>query len=1240
MRIFAAILVLLWLPIGACAQSDDEGRIVRFIEDALSDGAARQVDLQGFRGALSAQASLDRLTVSDDQGVWLEIEGAVLDWNRAAVLRGRIAITALTADFVRVSRPPITENAPPAPEATAFALPDLPISIEIALAEIGRLELGAPILGEAVAATANVSLSLAGGAGEVSLDITRLDGPMGNISLEASYDNATQVAAIDLSVTEAADGLAVNLLGIEGAPSAALRVAGEGPFDAFAAEFALITEGVDRLSGTATSARRDTGDIGYDFEMSGDLSPIVSGDLETFLGPDAEITARATRASSGALSLDDLTVRAAAVSLDGDLELDAQGQPVRFDLSGRLLPPEGQSVLTLPGGAADIDGATLALTYDSRSGDTVAGAVDLDGLRSRGLSAPATQLLLDGTIGRDGANITGFAGSLAIEVAGLTHQDPAIAAALGNRVTLGLQANWAPETGIFADDINLRSATARLTGRFAAMPGDGRLDLDAEIRLNAADLSPFGLLIDQPLAGRAEAEIELAAELLSGAFETRFEAETRSLRVIGLIPNELLSGQTRLSGRLQRDAAGLELDGLSLVGTALSLEAEGQLSTERARLEFNAALSDAALADPRLAGPVRLSGLATRDGGGTAYVLPDLEIETDYGALVAEITAAPDAADFPISATIDLNLPDLSRLSALAGQTLGGGLSAELHADAEVVSRQFSSRFEATGRDLRLSDAVPSALFDGQTVLAGQIAGTADHVTIDTLTLSGQEVSAEISGRTGRSETNLSVSANLRDAEIFTQTIPGAVAIQADITQVDSGPFAFDAELIGPIGLRADLSGTATRELALDAVASGVLPLALANPLLAPQTLSGLASFDLNIRGPADLGALAGQISVSDARLGVPSRNVSLENMSARADIRGGSADIVMNAALNTGGSVAVSGRVGLAQPGLPGSLSIEMANGRVVDPELFEAAIDAALTFTGALAGASNLVGQVDFGTVEIRVPESNLGAAGEIPEIRHVGETAAERQTRANAGLLDASSGPSGSSAIGLDIGLSAPGQIFLRGRGIDAEMGGTLRLGGTAADVIASGSFELIRGRLSILGQRLDLREGSVTLRGGDPYLSLAAETQSGEYTITIVLEGPASAPVVSFTSAPDLPEDEVLAQLFFGRSLSNLSALQALQLADGVASLTGGGSGILTRLREGLGLDNFDLQTDDEGNAIVSAGRYLSENIYTNFTVDEDGTGVTLNIDLTPSITARGGVSSSGESGIGVFFERDY
>ena len=123
---------------------------------------------------------------------------------------------------------------------------------------------------------------------------------------------------------------------------------------------------------------------------------------------------------------------------------------------------------------------------------------------------------------------------------------------------------------------------------------------------------------------------------------------------------------------------------------------------------------------------------------------------------------------------------------------------------------------------------------------------------------------------------------------------------------------------------------------------------------------------------------------------------------------------------------------------------------------------------------------------------------------------------------------------------------------------------------------------------------------------------------------------------------MPEEEVLSQLLFGRGLDNISPLQAAQLANAVAVLAGrGGEGIIGNLRNQVGLDDLDLQTDDEGNVQVRAGKYLSDNVYTDVAVGDDGkTQLNLNLDITESLRARGSVSSEGESTIGVYFERDY
>ena len=130
--------------------------------------------------------------------------------------------------------------------------------------------------------------------------------------------------------------------------------------------------------------------------------------------------------------------------------------------------------------------------------------------------------------------------------------------------------------------------------------------------------------------------------------------------------------------------------------------------------------------------------------------------------------------------------------------------------------------------------------------------------------------------------------------------------------------------------------------------------------------------------------------------------------------------------------------------------------------------------------------------------------------------------------------------------------------------------------------------------------------------------------------------------AFLKSPQLPQEEVLAQILFGRRLENLSAIQALQLANAVATLAGrGGDGIVARLRQGFGLDDLDVQTGAEGGAQLRAGRYLSENVYSEVTIESTGKSeISLNLDLSDSVTVKSSVGADGNTGIGLFYERDY
>lgn len=168
------------------------------------------------------------------------------------------------------------------------------------------------------------------------------------------------------------------------------------------------------------------------------------------------------------------------------------------------------------------------------------------------------------------------------------------------------------------------------------------------------------------------------------------------------------------------------------------------------------------------------------------------------------------------------------------------------------------------------------------------------------------------------------------------------------------------------------------------------------------------------------------------------------------------------------------------------------------------------------------------------------------------------------------------------------------------------------------------------MNFLGKSLEIEEGRIALAGGfNPTVRIVAVSEQTDATISLTVEGGLDDLEVILSSDPELPEDEVLAQLLFGRDISSISPLQAIQLANTVRSLSSGGGGGLFML------------TNDGGGTGLTTGGYLNENLYTEIGVDSEGKStIDLNLDVNDKVTIKGRVNSDNETGVGIFFQRDY
>ncbi|MQQ09279.1 translocation/assembly module TamB [Epibacterium sp. SM1979] len=1117
---------------------DSGGFIVRFLEDSLS-GENRSVNVVGLTGTFSSRAQIERLTIADSDGIWLELEGAELDWNRAALLRGNLSVNALSAKRIAVLRAPLpapTDPALPTPEATPLRVPELPIAIKLGSLQVDRIELGAPLLGQDSVWSLNGDLDLADGALDSTLDLLRLDRKGDKLQMALQVGAETDGADLDLVASEAPGGLIGSLLPLPQAPRLDLTLNGTGPLSDFRADLDFAAADLAQVTGqvriAAGDANAEDPQQGLDFsaDLNGDIDALIPEVYRPFFGPDLRLRVKGeqfqTEAGAQGVALHSLAISSRALRLSGAAMVQ-DGALETANLRATVLPESGQSRVILPVAGGGTAVSELSLIAQKPVGNTWQLRADLIDLETDGADLDQATVTIDGLLENAPFQLEAHTEAT---LTGLRLSDPALSAALGPELSF--------VTDLLADGENLNAQNLQLTSQGLAVAGnvavadwaDG-LEISSTLTTEVDALSRFAPIVGFDLSGAAFADVQGRYTPLSGAFHANLKARTQDLA--SGIPqlDPMIAGDSHLTLIARRDDGGLFIDDFALDAPGLTAKAAGTLSSADGRLELNARLADLAPLVPQVPGPLTIAGNVARAA------------DVFDGMLTLQ---GPNSSDLKLSGTA----------------TLDG--SADLQLDATLA---------------QLERFVPQ--------LAGQLRAT------------------------------------------------GSAQREAGLWQLD-----LDAQ--GPAGVNAQVRGAWDETKAeADLRATGDLRLDVANLFIAPNLLTGSAGFDLTLRGKPGLDAVSGQIRTQGSRIVLPDARQEIDAISGDVRIANARAQLALTAAPRDGGQVRVTGPVALLPP-FNSDLSINLGSVVLTDNLIYKTTLGGALRLSGALTQGPVIAGQIDVGETNINIASAG-GAidAAPIPDIRHIGETASAYQTRRHAGLTEQTSAQS-SRPIALDLLINAPNRIFARGRGLRSELGGSLRIRGTANAPEPAGEINLIRGSFDILGRRLTLDDGRISLVGSlTPFLDFSASSNTSEGTATLRIAGPVNAPEIQVTAEPNRPSEEALALLLFGDNVQDLSPLALARLAASAARLSGRGLGTEEKLAEETGVDDVDLGFDNLGTGQLGLGGYAAENLYTDFNVNTRGDSeLSINLDLSPSLSVSGTVDSTGETGIGLLFKRDY
>ena len=912
------------------------------------------------------------------------------------------------------------------------------------------------------------------------------------------------------------------------------------------------------------------------------------------------------RTPAGALALDRVALTSAAAKLTGH----AQFNPASNLLAAALALDMPQ---LKPLGAAL--GAKLAGTVSARV--TAQGPLDRLRLQSqvegRGIavgSAAIERLHLSG------------------EVADLSQRTAAIDGsfrALGLDGTLALTAALNGNSELAVPQLRVQAADSVIEGNLRVALATGLAQGALAARL--PDLSRWSGLAGRPLGGRLGLDANFAAQ--RGGQGLGLSVSAAHLTV-GAGTSRIAIGRLALSARLadiwrMPSATGRLALSAAHIGAADFANATAIFSSPRpGRLAFSGSVAGQPLA-------VSFAGEGGLAPGGGELRLTRLtgSLGHDRILLVQPLELSRRGADLAFSG-LDLRLG--------AGRVAGSGA---VNGDALSLSLNAADLPLATGAGLVGYRGVHGALS-----LAARLSGT--------LGAPRGQINAEARGLA------LAISKDVRAPRLGLRVAGDwngrTIDLQGRVTGLSGDRISFSGAL--PLVLtRAPLGISLPPQDALSLRLQGGGEIShLADLLpLGEDRLSGRFAADVAVGGTVAAPAASGQLQLSDARY---------ENFASGAVLTDLSADLVgdrdrfrlvsLKAGDGVAGSLKAQGSLLLdGASGPSAELSASLANFRVAARDEVLATASGTVSVAGPLA-APKVTAALTIDRADISLPDS-LPPSVVVLHVTEIGGRTGKPLATAPAPAAPAFATP-------LDIAIVMPGQVFVRGHGLNSDWHGRLKITGTSAAPHIAGVLLASRGSVDLLGKSFRLTRGVITFDGSanpDPALDIVAEANASDITAQVIITGYASAPKITLASTPPVPQDEILSRILFNQGVGQITAGQGIQLATAAATLAGGGPGVLDRLRGKLGLDWLGLGQGPAGAASpilnpsvanpaassatsLSAGKYLMPGVSVGVTqgVSPPTSKVTVEVDVGHHVTVDTEAGQNGGTGIGLSYRYDY
>jgi translocation and assembly module TamB len=232
-------------------------------------------------------------------------------------------------------------------------------------------------------------------------------------------------------------------------------------------------------------------------------------------------------------------------------------------------------------------------------------------------------------------------------------------------------------------------------------------------------------------------------------------------------------------------------------------------------------------------------------------------------------------------------------------------------------------------------------------------------------------------------------------------------------------------------------------------------------------------------------------------------------------------------------------------------------------------------------------------------------------------------------------------------LDLKLDLGDDFLFKGGGLDARLGGQLRVFTLNDALRGEGRIRVVQGRYSAYAQTLDIERGELGFVGpiDNPGLDILAVRKTATVKVGVQVRGTVQRPVVTLVSDPALPESEKLAWLVLGHGLENGTQQEyaLLQVAAGALLSQAQSANTQAQLAEALRIDTFGVRSgegEDLSTTVVSVGKRISSRATLSYEQSLDGLNQVVKVLYQLSRHVRLEAQAGQQSAFDAFYTREY